>query len=115
MFTDQQNRLSESVALFGNIILLEFFYNTAIIVFLNKHDLFLKKIDHSDLKMHFPEYTGKRNSSESQVMNYGHSFQVLKRIQTERWILSRICSFDKITMENVQCSHTGPVLPILTT
>lgn len=55
---ETQNRLSESVALFGNIISLEFFYNTAIIVFLNKHDLFLKKIEHSNLRDHFPEYTG---------------------------------------------------------
>ena len=58
-----QNRLSESVTLFGNIIVLKFFFNMPIILLLNKHDLFLEKITHSPLREHFPDYTGLDNDS----------------------------------------------------
>ena len=52
-----QNRVRENLALFKNIITYPWFKDSAIIVFLNKTDLFMEKIGNSPLSTHFPEYT----------------------------------------------------------
>ena len=57
------NRLQESLALFGTILTYPFFLKCAIIIFMNKTDLFAEKIKKSHLNQYFPEYTGKLVSS----------------------------------------------------
>jgi len=52
------NRLHESLMLFEETINLKVFAKTPIILFLNKTDLFEKKINTLDLKHCFPEYNG---------------------------------------------------------
>jgi hypothetical protein len=53
-----KNRLEESLALFEGIISLPWFKNTAIILFLNKNDLFSEKILKTDLGIYFNAYVG---------------------------------------------------------
>ena len=53
-----KNRLVESLGLFEGIISLPWFKNTAIILFLNKNDLFSDKIKRVDLHHYFDEYDG---------------------------------------------------------
>jgi GTPase SAR1 family protein len=52
------NRMHESLDLFKNVINHKFLTDTAIILFLNKTDLFKEKIPRVDLKKCFPEYNG---------------------------------------------------------
>ena len=52
------NRMHESLKLFGEIINNEWFWNTKIILFLNKEDLFIEKIKKIDLSICFPNYDG---------------------------------------------------------
>jgi guanine nucleotide-binding protein G(i) subunit alpha len=56
----QQNRMIESLWLFNNIYEAEWFRNTNMILFLNKTDLFRKKLvdQQIPLTVCFPEYTG---------------------------------------------------------
>jgi guanine nucleotide-binding protein G(i) subunit alpha len=49
----------ESMKLFDSICNSKWFVETSIILFLNKKDLFLDKIQRSPLTICFPEYTGK--------------------------------------------------------
>eukprot|EP00051_Salpingoeca_urceolata_P010532 m.128841 g.128841 ORF g.128841 m.128841 type:complete len:354 (+) comp16748_c2_seq1:223-1284(+) len=59
LFEDQKtNRIHESLALFEAICNNKFFTNTAMILFLNKTDLFSQKIARVPLKNYFPEYEG---------------------------------------------------------
>ena len=53
-----KNRLVESLGLFEGIISLPWFKNTAIILFLNKNDLFTEKIKRIDLHQYFDDYDG---------------------------------------------------------
>jgi len=53
-----QNRMVESLLLFNEICNSTWFKNTAIILFLNKIDLFEEKIKVKDLKNYFPDYNG---------------------------------------------------------
>lgn len=53
-----QNRMHESLKLFDSICNNKWFKETSIILFLNKKDIFEKKITKSPLSICFPEYTG---------------------------------------------------------
>ena len=53
------NRMHESMVLFDSICNNSWFESTAMILFLNKKDLFEQKIEKSPLKICFPDYTGK--------------------------------------------------------
>lgn len=58
---DSTNRMHESLKLFREISNNKWFVDTAMILFLNKKDLFEEKIKKVDLKVCFPEYTGGCN------------------------------------------------------
>eukprot|EP00300_Choanocystis_sp_HF-7_P030153 c38919_g1_i1.p1 GENE.c38919_g1_i1~~c38919_g1_i1.p1 ORF type:complete len:363 (+),score=105.05 c38919_g1_i1:1-1089(+) len=59
------NRLVESYNLFGEIVNSRFFKSTAMILFLNKSDLFAQKIRDSNITLAFPEYTGRQDFQEA--------------------------------------------------
>nr|XP_046231274.1 guanine nucleotide-binding protein subunit alpha-14-like [Scatophagus argus] len=63
--SEDDNRLSESIALFKTIISYPWFQNSSIILFLNKTDLLEEKITQSHLVTYFPAYTGPRCHAES--------------------------------------------------
>ena len=48
----------DSLDLFDSICNNQYFRNTSIILFLNKKDLFMRKLQYSKLNKCFPEYTG---------------------------------------------------------
>ncbi|KAF8311283.1 G-protein alpha subunit [Clavulina sp. PMI_390] len=53
-----QNRMQESLVLFESIVNSRWFLSTSIILFLNKIDIFEKKIPRSPLQKYYPEYQG---------------------------------------------------------
>ncbi|XP_030377777.1 guanine nucleotide-binding protein subunit alpha-11-like [Scaptodrosophila lebanonensis] len=58
---NDMNRMKESIALFHELINDPIFSNSTVILFLNKTDLFEKKIMESDLVDYFPEYNDTNN------------------------------------------------------
>jgi len=68
LFEDEKvNRMKESIELFEEICNSKWFSKTAIILFLNKKDLFEVKIKQVDLKVLFPDYTGGSNYDHAVV------------------------------------------------
>jgi len=61
------NRMHESLKLFQEICNCDFFKDVAIILFLNKIDLFKDKIGDHSMSGCFPDYTGKQNYDEASV------------------------------------------------
>eukprot|EP00761_Pharyngomonas_kirbyi_P009518 gb/GECH01009534.1/.p1 GENE.gb/GECH01009534.1/~~gb/GECH01009534.1/.p1 ORF type:complete len:356 (+),score=45.14 gb/GECH01009534.1/:1-1068(+) len=55
---NRTNRMEEALRLFGEVVNNRYFRDTDILVFFNKNDLFKEKIQHTDLAVCFPEYTG---------------------------------------------------------
>ena len=53
-----QNRMIESLVLFDSVVNSRWFMRTSIILFLNKVDLFKKKLGRSPLATYFPDYSG---------------------------------------------------------
>ncbi|XP_076358647.1 guanine nucleotide-binding protein G(i) subunit alpha-like isoform X1 [Tachypleus tridentatus] len=62
---EEMNRMIESMKLFDSICNNKWFVDTSIILFLNKKDLFEKKINKSPLTICFPEYTGSDTYEEA--------------------------------------------------
>lgn len=55
---DSVNRVHEALTLFDSICNSQWFAKTSMILFLNKKDLFEKKLTTSPLENYFPEYAG---------------------------------------------------------
>jgi len=53
-----RNRMSESILLFEGVINLRWFRSAPVILFLNKRDIFRRKIGRTDLGTYFPAYMG---------------------------------------------------------
>ncbi|KAK7043951.1 Guanine nucleotide-binding protein alpha-2 subunit [Paramarasmius palmivorus] len=53
-----QNRMEETLVLFESIVNSRWFLRTSIILFLNKTDVFKRKLPKEPLEKYFPEYTG---------------------------------------------------------
>lgn len=66
--------MQESLELFDEIVNGNWFKNTTIMLFLNKVDLFKKKIETTDLNVCFSEYDGN------------HSHHNFKKLITCRWM-----------------------------
>jgi hypothetical protein len=61
---NKTNRILESLRLFNQVCNNKWFAETSMILFLNKKDIFLKKIETTPITVAFPEYTGA-NSFEA--------------------------------------------------
>ena len=70
------NRMQESLKLFGEIINNEFFWNTKIILLLNKEDLLKEKCLQVDLSHCFPNYDGGLNfdNASKYIQRFSLSF-----------------------------------------
>ncbi|XP_026160838.1 guanine nucleotide-binding protein subunit alpha-11-like [Mastacembelus armatus] len=81
------NRMHESLALFYTTIHSPWFFNTSIILFLNKTDILADKIQTSDLQKCFPNYTGKRNDPEDAMafIRKMYEQQAVNRDNREEW------------------------------
>ncbi|XP_036590286.1 guanine nucleotide-binding protein subunit alpha-15 [Trichosurus vulpecula] len=62
---NQENRMKESLALFGTILELPWFKNTSVILFLNKTDILEEKIPTSHLVTYFPSFPGPKQDAEA--------------------------------------------------
>ncbi|KAM9096724.1 guanine nucleotide-binding protein subunit alpha-15 isoform 1-T1 [Sarcophilus harrisii] len=62
---NQENRMKESLALFGTILELPWFKNTSVILFLNKTDILEEKIPTSHLATYFPSFPGPKQDVEA--------------------------------------------------
>ena len=62
---DSTNRMIESMNLFSSICNSNYFYSTAVILFLNKKDLFMEKIQRVNITAAFPDYDGGQNYAEA--------------------------------------------------
>ncbi|KAL6046559.1 Guanine nucleotide-binding protein G(k) subunit alpha [Balamuthia mandrillaris] len=93
------NRMHESLNLFADIINNRWFINTSIILFLNKKDLFEKKITHTDLNVCFPDYKGGKNY-DSAVKYIEKQFLKRNRAEGTRFVYTHVtCATDT---ENVR-------------
>jgi len=96
---EKENRLTETFRVFDQICNNEYFLNTAMILFLNKTDLFQEKIKRVPLSNHFADYTGD-NSFESASSYLQERFRSLNK-QDKMIFPHFTCATDKQNVQRV--------------
>ena len=99
------NRLDESIALFKTILESKIFNHQTLILFLNKTDIFEKKLISCDLKDNFAEYKGKFNNKEE-----AQEFILSKFVERRRRIiyshLTSVVDRDNVSQVFSDIQHT---------
>ncbi|EIN14744.1 guanine nucleotide-binding protein alpha-3 subunit [Punctularia strigosozonata HHB-11173 SS5] len=72
----KQNRLVESLQLFESIVNSRWFLRTSIVLFMNKIDVFKKKLPKVPLNVYFPEYKGGSDINKAAKYIYWRFMQV---------------------------------------
>jgi guanine nucleotide-binding protein subunit alpha, other len=79
MLTCTQNQMHEAMMLFESLVNGEWFKNKPIILFLNKIDLFRRKLAISPVSAHFPEYEGADDDEEAAAKYFAERFRNINR------------------------------------
>jgi len=96
---DKENRLHEAVRVFENICNNKYFESTAMILFMNKVDLFHEKIKRVSLKVCFPEYSG--DNSADHASEYIRE-QFLNVNKQDKMVFAHLtCATDTTNVEKV--------------
>lgn len=110
LFEDERvNRLHESIVLFDSLCNSKWFANTPFILFLNKTDIFEKKIQRSPLKQYYPEYNGKPQDSAEAMKFFETNFLKLNRTNKPIYV-HRTCATDSKSMKFVLSAVTDVIV-----
>ncbi|KAI8145013.1 guanine nucleotide binding protein, alpha subunit [Fennellomyces sp. T-0311] len=109
------NQMYEALMLFDSICNSQWFVNTSMILFLNKVDIFKKKIRYSPVKAYFPDYSGPSKDHNQAADYFRKRFEMLNRstkkqiyvhytVATDTRLLGHVMNSvsDSILHENVQ-------------
>ncbi len=91
------NRMHESMQLFDEICNSKWFMNTALVLFLNKSDLFKEKIEKVDLKVCFADYSGGCSFNNASVYLLS-KFKSLNRTPAKQVYTHLTCATDTVRM-----------------
>ena len=98
------NRMTESMTLFSSICNNKWFVKTSIILFLNKKDLFIEKIEKSPLTICFPDYDGPNTYNEA-VAHVKEKFEELNERRFTKEVYTHLtCATDT---NNIQLVFDG--------
>lgn len=101
LFEDERvNRMNESIVLFDSLCNSRWFVNTPFILFLNKIDLFERKLSTSPLKKYFPDYDGKADDVDEAMKFFEKNFLKLNRTSKPMYV-HRTCATDTKSMKFV--------------
>ncbi len=111
------NRMLDALKLFNDVVNNKWFAKTNIICFLNKKDLFAKKIERVPLTVAFPDYAGKNNYTEGMAFILDQLKTINKSPKDHRELFSyETCATDtmgvKIVFEAVSAILLSQALEI---
>ncbi|KAG7194112.1 guanine nucleotide-binding protein subunit alpha [Scheffersomyces spartinae] len=110
LFEDELvNRMHEAIVLFDSLCNSRWFANTPFVLFLNKIDLFEKKLAKSNLKDYFPEYTGTANDVDTAATFFEQGFLRLNRTKKPIYV-HRTCATDTQSMKFILSAVTDIII-----
>lgn len=110
LFEDERvNRMRELIVLFDALCNSQWFSNTPFILFMNKIDIFERKIVKSPIKKHFSEYIGPINNYDEGLKFFEQKFLSLNRSKRPIY-LHRTCATDTDSMKFVLSAVTDMVV-----
>lgn len=94
-------RMTEALNLFGEIANSRWFKNTAMLLFLNKSDLFREKIQHTPISCYFDDYAGDPHSFSMSSRHIQTHFEARNRQNTREIYTHVTCATDEKNVEKV--------------
>ncbi|KAG0316436.1 hypothetical protein BGZ99_006918 [Dissophora globulifera] len=104
------NQMEEALMLFDQICNSQWFINTAMIMFLNKTDIFRQKIQHSSIKAYFPDYTGKDGDYNEAKEFFQARFMRLNRSELKQVYVHYTDATDTNLLRNIMASVNDIIL-----
>lgn len=112
LFEDERvNRMHELVVLFETLCNSKWFTNTPFILFLNKMDLFEKKLQHLPLRQFCPDYTGPLRDVDEAVKFFEKNLLLMKKSNMPLYI-HRTCATDTGSMRFVLSAVTDLIIQL---
>lgn len=110
LFEDERvNRMHESIVLFDSLCNSKWFVNTPFILFLNKTDIFEKKIIKNPIKNYFPDYTGKPDDVNENIKFFETNFMKINKTNKPIYV-HRTCATDTNSMKFVLSAVTDLIV-----
>jgi len=94
------NRMHEALGLFEQICSSQYFQKSNIILFLNKFDIFQKKIQKVSLKQCFPDYEGKDGDQDDATTYIKEAFKA-KQTKSQQFYMHLITATDTSNIQKV--------------
>ncbi|KAJ3325462.1 hypothetical protein HDV06_004321 [Boothiomyces sp. JEL0866] len=92
-----KNRMGDSIALFADIVNHPLLFKQNFVLFMNKKDLFEKKVKSIPIRKYFPEFDGKQHSASHGIKFFKNKF--LTQVKEEKDITTLVtCCTDTETM-----------------
>ncbi|KAI8896373.1 guanine nucleotide binding protein, alpha subunit [Globomyces pollinis-pini] len=95
------NRMHDSLKLFEDIVNHPLFKETNMMIFLNKKDLYEKKLPNIPIKNYFPDYEGKPLSKTEGLQYFKQKFMALDKSGKKRISYHATCCTDTKLMSNI--------------
>ncbi|KAG2389190.1 hypothetical protein C9374_014590 [Naegleria lovaniensis] len=99
---DKTNRMQESLRIFEEIANNQYFKHTSILLFFNKKDLFLKKLEKNPISVFFPDYKGEPHNFEQSVDHITKCFlKLIREGDSSRVYVHVTCATDTDNVKTV--------------
>lgn len=110
LFEDERvNRMHELVVLFETLCNSKYFVNTPFILFLNKMDVFEKKLPYLPLRQYCPDYNGPPNDVDAAIKFFEQNLLKMNRSNKPLYI-HRTCATDTGSMRFVLSAVTDLII-----
>ncbi|KAG0145658.1 hypothetical protein CROQUDRAFT_658450, partial [Cronartium quercuum f. sp. fusiforme G11] len=94
------NQIRESLMVFDSIINSKWFSKTSMMLFMNKTDLFKKKLAISPISLHFPDYPGSDTDFEAGQLYFSNEFVSLNK-SSQREIYIHVSTVPRVRPTNL--------------
>ncbi|KAF9997875.1 hypothetical protein BGZ80_004820, partial [Entomortierella chlamydospora] len=104
------NQMEEALMLFDQICNSQWFIDTAMIMFMNKTDIFREKIKTSSIKAYFPDYTGQEGDYNAAKEFFRSRFMRLNRSENKEVYVHYTDATDTNLLRNIMESVNDIIL-----
>ncbi|KAG0363921.1 hypothetical protein BGZ54_007969 [Gamsiella multidivaricata] len=108
--SENANQTEEALMLFDQICNSQWFIDTAMIMFMNKTDIFKEKIKHSNISTYFPDYNGKEGDYIEASGFFRARFMRLNRSEHKEVYVHYTDATDTNLLRNIMSSVNDIIL-----
>lgn len=102
--------MTEALNLFAEICNSRWFQDTAVVLFLNKSDLFREKLKHFPISIYFDDYVGDPKDFDASAVHIKEHFESRNRTECKDIYTHVTCATDTNNVDRVFCATKDIVI-----